>query len=210
MTLTPEQANARADLCRFLSACYYEPAVEFSEERLFNSINAAASQLSPVLAEHAQRLADTFAGEDLQALLVDYTRLFLGPGQPLAVPYGSHWRSPADESVEDPTGSLLQFYDDGGFAIDEGFSDLPDHVAVELEFLYLLCFTQARAESSGERQEASNAVAWRRHFLAQHLGAWVEPLAAAMRLHARTAFYRELADITVCWVRWLEDDDQTP
>jgi TorA maturation chaperone TorD len=37
------------------------------------------------------RLAAAFAEGDLQDLLVDYTRLFLGPVQPLARPYGSFW-----------------------------------------------------------------------------------------------------------------------
>lgn len=202
--LSPEQAAARADLCRFLSACYYEPAIEFSEERLFDSLTAAASQLSPVLAEHARRLGQAFAKEELQTLLVDYTRLFLGPFQPLAVPYGSHWQSPPDESVEDPMAGLLQCYEDGGFEIEEGFNDLPDHVAVELEFLYLLCFTQGSADAMGEGGEAQASAALRQRFLAEHLGSWVNPLTEAMRSNAQTAFYRELAEITLRWVWWLK------
>ena len=34
----PDEATARQDLCRFLSACYYEPAPEFAEEKLFDSM----------------------------------------------------------------------------------------------------------------------------------------------------------------------------
>jgi hypothetical protein len=32
----PRKAAARADLCRFLAACYYELGPEFAEEKLFH------------------------------------------------------------------------------------------------------------------------------------------------------------------------------
>ena len=40
----PDRASAREDLCRFLAACYYEPGPEFAEEKLFDSMLAAASR----------------------------------------------------------------------------------------------------------------------------------------------------------------------
>jgi TorA maturation chaperone TorD len=87
----PDEATARQDLCRFLSACYYEPAPEFAEEKLFDSIVTAAARLHPELAAMARRLREAFEAQDLQTLLVDYTRLFLGPINALAKPYGSCW-----------------------------------------------------------------------------------------------------------------------
>ncbi|MHB8950745.1 MAG: TorD/DmsD family molecular chaperone, partial [Rhodoferax sp.] len=133
----PDEATARADLCRFLSACFYEPAPEFAEEKLFDSMLLAATQVHPDLAEHARKLGEAFAAQDLQTLLVDYTRLFLGPVQALASPYGSSWLgAPAQtQEQENPALAVLDLYSAGGFETDEAFSDLPDHMAVELEFL---------------------------------------------------------------------------
>ena len=34
---------ARADLCRLLAACYYQPGPEFAEERVFDSMRVAAA-----------------------------------------------------------------------------------------------------------------------------------------------------------------------
>jgi len=201
--LSPDQATAREDLCRFLSACYYEPAAEFSEEQLFDSIVAAAEGLSPALAGQARQLRDDFAAQDLQSLLIDHARLFIGPGQPLAAPYGSRWLGQADATVEDPMAALLDCYEQGGFELGADFCDLPDHVAVELEFLYLLCFTQNQAELAGDEVAAEAVGKLRQDFLARHLGAWIQPFAAAVRSHAHTAFYRELSSLTEAFVQWL-------
>ena len=142
---------ARQELCRFLAGCYYEPGAEFAEERLFESIAAAAQRISPELAGHAQRLAAAFTAADLQDLLVDYTRLFLGAPQALAKPYASVWLTDDPELMQESVVELQKLYAQGGFEIDEDFRDLPDHVAVELEFLYLLNFqlNQARAVTFG-------------------------------------------------------------
>jgi TorA maturation chaperone TorD len=74
-----ETLAARADFARLLAACYYEPGPEFAEEGLFPSMAHAAGRIDVAPAEQAGRLATAFKGEDPQELLVDYTRLFLGP-----------------------------------------------------------------------------------------------------------------------------------
>jgi len=196
----PDEATARQDLCRFLSACYYEPAPEFSEERLFDSIVIAAARLHPELAATARRLREAFEAQDLQTLLVDYTRLFLGPIDALAKPYGSCWL-PAQAPTEDnPPPVVLAIYNEGGFDIDDEFQELPDHIAVELEFLYLLAFTQNQARQAGDNEALANSEHLQKRFLDEHLGAWIGPFTAAVKSGARTAFYRELAALTARFV----------
>ena len=197
----PDQASARADLCRFLSACYYEPCPEFTEEKLFDSMQVAASRIDPGLADLARRLGETFAEQDLQTLLVDYTRLFLGPMQALAKPYGSFWLSGPTAQGPDSTTAVLDLYRQGGFEIDEGVGDLPDHVAVELEFLYLLLFTKNQAHAAGKVNDVAAAELLQRRFLDEHLGAWIGPFAAAVQSGAETVFYRILAKFTERFVR---------
>ena len=204
----PDQASARADLCRFLSACYYEPGPEFTEEKLFDSLLVAATRVDPDLADHARRLGDAFAAQDLQTLLVDYTRLFLGPVQALAKPYGAFWLSGPTAQVPDPATAVLDLYSAGGFEIDDGFRELPDHVAVELEFLYLLTFTRNQADAVGKTNAVSSTELLQRRFLDEHLGAWIGPFAAAVKAGAETAFYRELAAFTERFVR-MEAGSQT-
>lgn len=165
---------ARADLCRFVAACYYEPGPEFAEERLFDSMFAAASRVDPDLAQRARRLGEAFSADSLETLLVDYTHLFLGPADILAKPYASVWI---------PGEDVLDLYAEGGFGIGESFRELPDHIAAELEFLYLLIYQDAAEDL-------------RKRFLVEHLGRWVQPFTEAVQAGAETAFYRELAQLT--------------
>ncbi len=143
--LDPNAAAARADVARLLAACFYEPGTEFIEEGLFDALRDAAVGIDPQLAVAAARLGEAFAAAPLEELLVDYTRLFLGPVDTRAKPYGSVWLDDDAPLMGDSTMAVLQHYEDGGFEVDEGFRDLPDHIAVELEFLYVLLFRLADA-----------------------------------------------------------------
>ena len=195
-----DRGIARADLCRFLAACHYQPGPEFAEEKLFASMLAAAVRVSPALAEGVKRMDAAFAAEDPEALLVDYTRLFLGPVAPLAKPYGSSWQDGQQTLLRESSMAVQELYEQGGFEIDENFHDLPDHVAVELEFLYLLIFRETQATASGDLDTMNAMARLRRRFLAEHLGAWIGPFTTAMHDGAETGFYRELAALTARFV----------
>lgn len=199
----PGQATAREDLCRFLAACYYEPAEEFTEERLFDSMADAARKIDSGLADIAGRLAAGFAAQDLQTLLVDYTRLFLGPAEPLARPHGSFWLSGETPLMQDSTIEVQHLYQEGGFDLDEELREVPDHVAVELEFLYLLIFKQNEAARSGLEEVFASWAHLQDMFLERHLGAWIGRFAQATRRGAQTAFYRDLAELTERFVRMI-------
>ena len=197
----PDEALARQELCRFLAGCYYEPGPEFAEERLFESIVDAAQRITPELAEHARRLGQAFAAAPPQDLLVDYTRLFLGAPQALAKPYASVWLTDDPELMQDSAMELLRLYEQGGFEMDEEFRDLPDHVAVELEFLYLLSFQQNQALAAGDEPALQAVAVLRTAFLIGHLGRWLGPFILAVHDHAQCEFYRELAEFTELFVR---------
>lgn len=85
--------------------------------------------------------------------------------------------------------AVVALYEEGGFELAEDFRDLPDHVAAELEFLYLLLFREGRAG-------ADDALVLRKRLLGEHLGRWIGPFTDAVRAGAQCAFYRELAELT--------------
>jgi putative dimethyl sulfoxide reductase chaperone len=191
---------AREDLCRFLAACYCEPCVEFDEEELFETMTRAAGALNPDLARHASELESAFSREGPEGLLPDYARLFLGPPAPLAPPYGSVWLEDGRRVMGESTLAAMDLYAELGFELDEGFQEPPDHIAAELEFLYLIIFRENEARRDGEVETLRKISDLKRRFLARHLACWLRPFASAVGSGAQSAFYPALADLTLSFV----------
>lgn len=191
--------SARADAARLLAACYYEPEPAFEEESLFEALSTAARSLDPAFGAEAEGLAADFAAEPLEELLRDYTRLFLGPIETLAPPYGSVWLSGPRSLMDDSTLAVQALYEEAGYELAEDFRELPDHVAAELEFLYALSFRVSRALANGADEGQAQATVsrnLRQRLLAEHLSRWLPPFAAAIERGAATAFYRRVGRLT--------------
>jgi len=197
----PDKGAAREDLCRYLAACYYQPGPEFAEEKVFDSMLDAATRIDPDLAAGARRLGEEFAAGEAQKLLLDYTRLFLGPTHIIAKPYGSVWLEGENTVMGESTIAVQELYREGGFDMDEEFHELPDHIAAELEFLYLLIYRENEAHQQGKPEALKTKIALRNRFLDEHLGRWIGPFTSAVRDGAQSGFYRELAGVTERFVR---------
>lgn len=106
-----------------------------------------------------------------------YTRLFDSPGAP-APPYGSLYLE--GRLMGETTLSALDAYRRAGLEPAEDLGDLPDHAAVEAEFL---CEILWREMEAWERGEAGAAVRWLGEeiaFLKDHLGRWFPAFAARL------------------------------
>jgi TorA maturation chaperone TorD len=184
---------ARADVYRLLSACFYQPEEAFLEEEVFGQLKTSMAKVSPKTVPDAVALETSFKGVGLEALQLDYSRLFLGPVEILAKPYGSVYLDGEKIVMGDSTVSAQALYREGYFDIADDFREMPDHVAVELEFLYLLTYNIVQATEEAERKDLT---CLKQKFLQEHLGKWVVPFTKAIREGAETDFYRQLADIT--------------
>ena len=191
-----DRGIARENLSRLLAACYYQPGPEFAEEKVFDSMLDAATRLHPQLAAPAKRLGEDYAAEGAEALLLDYTRLFLGPNHIVAKPYGSIWLEGQNSVMGESTMAVLKLYEEGGFDMSEDFREVPDHIAVELEFLYLLIYRENEAQRNGESEALQAKTALRKRFLDEHLGRWTGPFTSAVKDGAQSSYYRQLAELT--------------
>jgi TorA maturation chaperone TorD len=203
-----DRGLAREDLCRFLAACYYQPGPEFAEERVFDSMLDATTRIHPDLVAQARRLGEEFSAEDPESLLLDYTRLFLGPSHAIAKPYGSVWLEDQKIIMGDSTMAVLALYEEGGFEMDEEFRELPDHIAAELEFLYLLIYRENEGHRNGEPEALKAATGLKKRFLDEQLGLWIGPFTAAVKAGAQSGFYRQLAELTDSFVKMEASGDR--
>lgn len=129
---------------------------------------------------------------DVSALLDEYERLFVGPGQVPCPPYESFWRDdvPIDiwHSLMGPcTADLRRIYRELGIDLAPSAGELPDHVAVEFEAL-------AYALSQTDSHDVAKTL------VADHLGQWLPRLCRAVASEAGHPFYAGLAAVTPEWL----------
>ena len=196
------QANTaqREDIYRLLAACYYPPTADLFEE---SCCEALASLLAPVAPEAACYAADAvaaYSNSSLESLAVEHARLFIGPFKLVAPPYGSVYLDDAKTVMGDSTAKVAAFYHTCGLTLAEDFNELPDHFAVELEFMSFLAFRQREAEVAGDTDEVSRILSLQQEFLGRFLMPWLEPFTSAVIADGEAPFYQAVARCTAAFL----------
>ena len=173
-------AADRRDLYKILAECYYPPD---------NNLRDVLGGLDPDRGELFAELAGLCPEEkDLPELVMDHTRLFVGPYKLLAPPYGSVYLEDKTRVMGNSTIDAQKRYAEEG--LDIGLKEIPDHITIELEFMYYLVFEQIKAGDAEFYLEKQST------FLELHLGAWVSEFTDNMVSQAGTEFYKGLGRIT--------------
>jgi len=117
----------------------------------------------------------------LQELETEYVSLFISDlGGALVPPYGSVY---LDNEVMGPsTRRVAEKYRKAGFKKDSGHDDLPDHISVELEYLFKLTQKENRKKYHLHLE-----------FFDELLAPWVEEFTGSVRREADSGFYSTLA-----------------
>lgn len=179
---------------RLLSACLYQPSAEWGEANLFGNLKGALLVVAPPLAGRADAMEESFRTLGETELAVVYARLFVGPFSLGAPPYGSYYLEPEKRVMGETTSAVRDFYRKAGLTLDEEFTEMPDHMAVELEFLSYLLQRALAAMAAGD--EAA-FVAWtetRKSFLERFFIGWYCEFCTAIRHSEDSPFYLALAD----------------
>ncbi|MFC2030760.1 molecular chaperone TorD family protein [Chloroflexota bacterium] len=126
----------------------------------------------------------------------EFTRLFLGPGRPVAHPYESVYleKRTMGESTLDVRRRLT---DEG---LTPGSRILPDHVSVELSFMAHLTSREALAWGGGRDHEAKHYLELQESFMRDHLTAWLPQFCHRVLAGRPIAAYAELAQVTESFV----------
>ncbi|RLM62931.1 cytoplasmic chaperone TorD family protein [Halorubrum sp. Atlit-8R] len=155
-----------------LAECWREPS-----PRLVAAVEAG--ELEPVFGD--------LGSVDLKDLRTEHTRLFIGPAGPPCPPYESVYRDRDDPDELGPvkgpaTMAVARWYREFGVQPAQDHSDLPDHIATELEFAAYLA-----EEGFDERLE---------QFCDEHLNTWTEAFLERVEDKTSEQFYEALAATT--------------
>lgn len=119
-------------------------------------------------------------------LILAYTRLFLGPGRPVAHPYESVYVE--GRLMGAAAGQVVECYNEAGLELSTEIRELPDHVSLELAFM-------AHLAAEEERDPDRRAV-WcdrERRFLLEHLARWLPQFCSKIERSKAHPYYREAA-----------------
>jgi TorA maturation chaperone TorD len=172
--------QAAADALRLLAACFYplDPAL-LLEERVCENLGGSLRGFSPEASEWARRLGEALAETRPEALQVEHARLFLGPFELAAPPYGSVYRDGPKVLMGPSTLAVQRAYREAGLTLAADFHEVADHVAAELEFAaYIL------AGGDGDAAAA---------FLREHLLPWAPAFCDRVEAESQSGFYTALA-----------------
>lgn len=183
----------REDIYRLLASCFYPPSQELIEEQCCATLADLLESVAPDAAQHASEAVVASCESSLETLAVEHARLFIGPFQLVAPPYGSIYLDDTKTVMGDSTARVADFYHNCGLQLAEDFHELPDHFAVELEFMSFLAFKQREAEASGATDEVNRIMSLQKNFLDRFLIPWLEPFTSAIITDGEAPFYQAVA-----------------
>ncbi len=192
--------SSRMTAFRMLSDCFLLPDQGLSEklENLeFSMANGFESAMKFV-----QNMREEFKdGADLEPLKVDFSKLFVGPYEMSAAPYGSVYLEEGRKMMGDSTLDVKNRYREAGLDTAETFKDAPDHISAELEFMYYLIFKEIEAFSKSDTESAVGFIQKQKSFLNDHLMVWVPEFTSSIIENAENPFYLNLANATETFLK---------
>ncbi len=193
--------KARGDVYKLLAACFYLPEKElFGQESVFENLASLMKLVCPKAEGHTQKMAGAFmiySDEDLQ---VEYAKLFVGPNELIAPPFGSVYLDQGKRVMGDSTLAVSKIYDEAGLVLDEDVKQPPDHVAIELEFMNYLIAREIQALNDGDAAAAKGYLGTQAAFFEENLAAWAPEFARRIKDGTQNKYYRALAECLEAFV----------
>jgi len=192
----------RGDSYRLLSACFYLPQKElYLEEGLFENLSMLFKRVCPDGVIFSIRMGEAIQKYSDEDMAVECARLFIGPYELKAPPYGSVYLDKERRVMGDSTMDVIKMYHEEGLSMDKDFKELPDHIAVELEFMNYLIYREINTCVKSKLEDAIRDFKIQEIFLKHHLGAWVPEFSKAVIENSKNHFYINLAKCTAVFIK---------
>jgi len=197
-----QDEQARCECYRLLAACFYQPQKEtFLEEGFFENLSLLLKRVCPEAAVFLEKMGREIMNYSNEELLVEYARLFIGPYELNAAPYGSIYLDEGRKIMAESTSRVNDFYHQIGLDMDTDFTELPDHIAVELEFMYYLSFKKTEALKTGSADKVTHFARAQEEFLENFMGRWVPVFCERIKSETDNPYYGALADCLSLFIK---------
>lgn len=154
-------------------------------------------------ADQGYRLIATFLSNlwenSLTDLAVDYVRCFIGHGvdaYSAAYPFESVYTSEKRLLMQEARDEVLAIYRSMGLDKQSTWKESEDHIAVELEFMQIMCGRTVEALRAGDDDKVYSLLMTQKNFMEDHLVAWTPMMTVDLKRFANTDLYKGLAYLT--------------
>jgi TorA maturation chaperone TorD len=195
--------EARSTVYGFFSAAFLKgPNQQFLEALISDAGMENFGEIFPdpsYRRELAQVRLEALEGKlTLEETILDFEALFRVPGPRYLSPYESVYRSQTSGAggglCGPETVAVERLYLKEGLEPNGEFSELPDHVGVELEFMAFLCRNAVEAMHASDAATAQEYHHQQYCFFMEHVGPWLRLLAERLASQAQTSVYRFLGN----------------
>ncbi len=199
----PENDQALYEALTLIAECFYPPEHELVEK--LQNLPEVVGLLAHELSDAASRMLAELEVQSLDELLKEYSRLFIGPFQLEAPPFGSVYLESEGRLMGQSTAEVKRLYRECGLDISPDFKSPPDHVAAELEFLAYLGWQEKGSQDEEQKMFYQEQ---RSLFLHRHIGHWFPLLAENIEKHTIHPFYMELSRLTRQLLQMAQADSE--
>ncbi len=195
---TPEimvrTALERSNLYGFLAAIYRRRP----SARLLHQLRQPGMRAA--LAGAGVEIGEAFGGgsdEDLlDALTLEYTRLFVGPGRHVSPHASVHAEGEGGALWGRSTVEVKKFIESTGFRYKPEYHGLPDHIGAEFEFMGEVTKRESEAWKSNDTKKTKTLREIEEIFLNNHMKNWICHFCEKVESYAELPFYKEMSKLT--------------
>lgn len=203
---TLEMAQLRQALYRFLGMLFLYP-----DEIRLAKVRTAAGELLEAreiweafdFAPLLQQLLTALVGlneEAAEQLEEEYNHLIRV--KPVAPPYESFYLDPEGQARGMIASQLEVEYACTGLALASSLQDMPDHIAVELEFVSFLCAEEVQARETDNEADNIQVRIRQRAFLSGHMVKWFPQFARRITDAAPESLYSVIVATAYAFLRF--------
>ena len=174
------------------------------------SLSGLLGRVCPDAAPSAATMKDALLKYSNEELLIEYAKLFVGPFELKAAPYGSVYLDDGRKIMGDSTLEVTKIYKEEGLSLDKNFKELPDQIAAELDFMYYLGYQEVEALEKNDTDKAAHFLNRQEYFLWTFLDKWVAPFCEKIKQGTENGFYQALAGCLATFISKTNHSDAMP
>jgi TorA maturation chaperone TorD len=212
--MSPTKKNSSAPLADFRSTIYGFLAAIYRQEVSSNLLQQIKDpQFLGVLTQLGIELNNGFFKkpdqELLDALAVEYARLFLGPGKHVSPHESVHHKRDDGQWGQlwgESTAEVKKIIESAGLEYKTEYTGLPDHISVELEFMQQVVLREEQAWQNDDKETALLCQENEKKFVDEHLFCWIPDFCEKVVTEADLPFYREMARLTKTFIEFEKQE----